>query len=573
MADFSGQLEVGSAAVAYFVGDGNAAPKAFAHVAVVPTGVPIPDVVQGEMFNLVPGPGKPSKVVGAEFDALFIDYAQPDWFENYHVIPRALAFGSIFSAQTQIMTIFSGFRKLIGTWTSFTNNAGAGVTLTGGPSLPATMYNLEGYNATVNIATSGQSTVDSTLDFLFDGVTLIQIPITLTRLVLFPIKPEIPYREILQFKTDVIPTDDGSSQRIAVRKNPRQIFEWQVKIEQGLFDQSRVNVLLFDWQGRTWGVPIWKEGTLGTVAIAATDTTINVESTDFADYRVDGLAVIYQDSENFEVLTVDSFTANTITFSSGVTGTYAVGVEVAPLRSGTMESVVSAGRNRLGGQTIDVRFKIGDNDANLADTSAFGTYNSKVLVDSCNVMRSSSMTETFNQRVIVIDNGTGQIFQDPIWGRGKRGSTLTMRSNSRSETWDIRGLLHALRGRQISFYVPTFLEDLLIDDDLSSGSDQLNVVNVGYTQFVQSRQPKNHVWIRLNDGSTLLREVLSSAETSSTRETLTVDSNWSSTIAQADIERICFLEEVNLDTDEIILMHERGERLVHVTAPILPTFD
>lgn len=516
---------------------------------------------------------KTNKVVGTERLGVFMDQGFPDWFENFHVIPRSVTLGNVFSETTQAFQIHSGFRRLQGTWSSFTNNAGAGVTLTGGPSLPATMYPQEDYGATLTVSTSGPASVDSTLDFGFSGGITISVPITLQRLVLFPIRPEIPYRETLGFLTDIIEADDGTEQRIALRKNPRQFFEWNVALDSGTFDQSRTNALLFDWQARTWGVPVWHESTDLTVASLASATTFNVSSTANADYRVGSLFMVYEDSQTFDVLEISALTATTITAASGAANAYSAGAYVTPLRQGNLERNVSSSRFRSMDQTLQLRFRIKDNDANLADTSAFGTYNSKVLLDSCNVARNGSVAESFTTALIVIDNNTGQVFQDPTWTRGKRGTTLTLSAHTKAEVWDLRELMHAIRGRQISFYVPTFAKDLLPDNDLTSGSPDLDVVNVGYVQFIQDRQPKNHVWVRLLDGTTYTREVLSSVETTSTRETLTLDANWPGNIAQADIDRISFLEEVRFESDEIQILHERGERLVYFTAPVITTFD
>ncbi len=527
----------------------------------------MPNQIQ-EMHNLVAGPGKSSFVVNNVFSGLFEDEGFPDWFENYHVIPRSFDFGNILSAQASPLSVFSGFRRTVGSWTSFVNNAGAGTSLDN-PALPAVMNPLEGYAMTLTVSTNGNPSVDDTLDFVFDsGAVTVLVPIVLNRIVLFPIRPEIPYTEKLQFLTDVIEHEDGSEQRIAARKNPRQIFEWDVRMDDGTFDNSRFDTLMFDWQSRTWGVPMWHEGTELTVAAAAGTLTITVGSTADADYRVNGLVMIFTDASTFDVQTIDSFTATTITLKNVTLETHAIGADVAPMRTGNLEKTVGTTRWTSGDQNVKLRFRILDNDANLEDTSGFPQYNSKVLLEDCNVMRGGTKQHSLLREIILIDNNTGLTFQDSPWDNGMSAYPLTLRANSKAELWSLRGLLHALRGRQISFYVPTFRQDLIPNQALATASQDLNMVNIGYVQFVRERQPKDRIWLRKTDGTTITRNVTSSVEVDSITETLVMNTTWGEDIALADIDRISYLEEVRFDTDELEIRYNRGERQVYVTGPV-----
>lgn len=573
MADFAGQTSA-DAVLAYSLGGNDGSEEAYTgHDGSLTFTDELGDNGQTAGVREA-GPGKGTNVVLNEFAGLFDDVAYPDWFESYHVLPRVLELGNVFGSTSEAFQVHSAFRRTIGTWSAFTNNAGDGVELSGAPAFPATMYPHEDYGVTVNVSTNGPASVDSTLDFEFDGgSTVISVPITLQRLVLFPVVPELPYRETLSFLTDIIRSDDGSEQRIALRKNPRQLFEWNVALDTGTFDQSRVNTLLFDWQGRVWGVPIWHEEAKLTADASLGSTVFTVDSTASADYRVGSLFLIYSDSQTFDVLEVASTTATTITSATASGSAHLANARVCPLRTGVMEANVASSRFRSLDQTLRVLFRIKDNDANLADVSAYNSYNSKVLLDVCNVARSETVPESFITNLALIDNATGQVFQDPIWSRGKRGSSITLSAHTKAEVWQVRQLMHALRGRQVSFYLPTYAKDLLPDNDLTSGSPDLDIVNVGFVQFAQNRQPKDRLWIRLVDGTTYTRQIVATATTSPTRETLTLDANWPSNISQGDIERISFLEEVRLDSDDVEVLHERGKRVVYFSSPTVTTFD
>lgn len=574
MTDYVG--EPSQTLLSYFVGTGGSAAKAYRRDA--PTLVlddQWPTVTTDFFTDLAAGPGKTNFVVGNVFSGVFDDQSVGrDFYDNFHVIPRSFDFGNILSTQTSPLLVFSGYRKEFRTWSSFTNNAGAGTELLNIPTLPAAMNPMAGYAMTLEVSTSGNPSVDDDLGFVFDfGTSEINVPIVLNRIVLFPVRPEIPYTERLSFKTDLLGTESGKEQRIRLRKNPRQFFNWKVRADDGTFDKGKLDTLMFDWQARTWGVPIWHEATFLTVAAAAAALTINVDSTADADYRVGGLVMIFDSASLFDVQTIASLTSNTITLNNAILGTYPVGAEVAPLRTGNLTPSVNATRFISADQELSLTFRILDNDANLGDLTGQGTYNSKVLLDTCNVMRSSSLSETYQQAIIVMDGGVGLTSQESPWANGKRATTLTLRANTRAQVWDLRQLLHSLGGRQISFYVPTFGKDLVANQDLATASQDLLIDNIGYTQFVRTRQPRNHIWVRLVDGTIFTREITSSTETTSAVETLALDSTWGQDIAIADIDRISYLEEVRFNSDDINIEYSLGERQVYVTAPVISTFD
>lgn len=563
--------------IQYYVADaadGIAAPEAYERAAVSEPLVADDLDLTLLMHNLVAGGGKTNFVQNNVFAGLFEDVATPDFFENFHVVPRSFDFGNILSTQTSPLEVFSGYRKEFRTWSSFVNNAGAGTTLLGVPSLPATMNPLDGYVMTLEVSTNGNPTVDDDLAFVFDfGGTTINVPIVLNRIVLFPVRPELPYRERMQFRTDIIPHEDGGSQRIRIRKNPRQLFNWDIRLEDGFFGKQRIDTLLFDWQARTWGLPMWHEATDLTVAATAGDLTINVTSTADADYRIGGLALVFVDGTLFDVQTIDSFTATTITFENAILNSYPVRAAVVPLRTANMREEVQGARFPNANQDLQISFRVLDNDADLADTTGWPTYNGKVLLEDCNVLPGGSMSESFIRRIVLNDPGSGVTSQDSPWAYGKRGYPLTLRANSKAETWDLRQLMHHFGGQQISFYVPTFGKDLTPTGTLLNASNDLDIENIGYTQHVQNRGPKRHIWIRLTDGTTLQREVTSSTEIDADNETLVVDSAWPNDITVAEIDRISYLEEVRYNSDEIEVNYTRGLRQTYFSGPVITTFD
>lgn len=488
-----------------------------------------------------------------------------DWFEDFHVVPRSFELGNILSTQQINVEVYSAFRDASHSWTAWNNNAGQGVELIGEPALPYVFPPQTGKQMQLQISTSGPPTVDTNLEWVFDIGTILT-PIDFERVVLFSMPPEMPYSEFLEFLTEVMPHKDGSEQRHALRKNPRQFFEWDLMLDEGP-ERTRMENTLFDWQTRVFGVPVWHELTRLSTSATAGATTFSVSSTAFADYRVDGLVLIYESQTKFDVLTVSSFTSNSITVTSGLLNSYTANVIVCPLRTGVLQNPPAEARYHVGASRLRAIFRILDNDSNLASTAAWSLFNSKVILTDLNVVNGTMGVE-FDQDLVVFDNGTGITFRDSSWPNHRRGSVKTFITNSQQGLWNIRQLMHALRGRQVSFYLPTFSKDLALASNIVNGTGNFVITHVNYAQFVRHRQPRNIVRVVPNNGVSPIIKTVTNSVAGPTTETLTVDSNWAVGLTPAEIERIEFVEKVRLDSDRIRFDYNRGDRIVKVSSPV-----
>lgn len=494
------------------------------------------------------------------------------WFEDVHVIPREIDLGNILTEQTVPFDLFNGFRYESKELTTFDNNAGAGISTVGLPALPIDVFQLDTVQFDVVFSTDGDPTIDGSLDITFGGAT-ISVPVTGSRIVMFPYQPEAPLQEVLEFLTDVLVRMDGSEQRIALRKNPRQRFQLRVLADNPR-ERQRIANLLFDWQGRVFGLPVWTESTRLSSAATLGDTTVNVQTTADADYRVGGLAIVLQDDDTFDALEVTSITGTTLEFESPLTSNYGAGTRVMPLRSVLASDVVRRTKQQVKVEEFQIEFEVLDNDANLASTTGFTIHptDSKVILDGApdgivlNVYTGGS--ESMRRRLARIDSGAGQFAQSSPWDRSKEDSELTIYVADRANLWNVRQLFHALRGRQVSFYLPTFFDDVTPAGSITSGGSTLLAVNAGYFQFVNDRVPRTLLRLTTTAGAEYIVAVNSSTEVDDDEESFSVTvllknqaaagPTWPDNIALADIARIEFVQKVRLAADEVEIQHDNG---------------
>lgn len=488
-----------------------------------------------------------------------------DFFDRIIVLPKSINTGIVLGILEFTIEIYNSFRTQQHSFDSFTNNVGEGTSITDLPTLPSIISAQDSQLLTFQVLPVGPTTIIGTLDFVFD-VSSASIPVTGSRSIVWPFEPEIPMQELLISKTDILRKSAGTEQRRAGRLSPRQVFEMRFSLEGA--DRNAMDTIIMSSQSQAVGLPIRHEAALSTAAVAINDTSISVDETSFADFRVGGLAIIWDDAVLNETLQISSVTSTTIGFATPFTNVFRSGVQVMPMRTAFMSSQIQGTKFPLNLQETTVRFTVLDNDVDLSDTSAFPTFNSKVLLDEPNMIR-GTLRETMSRRIVNVDSEVGLFARFSNESISRRGHVKLFFSDSRQRLWEVRQLLHALKGRQISFYIPTFFPEFTVKADLASGSVLIDITNMGYTTLLQSAQPRNIIRVVVNDGTKLIRTVLSSIEVDSETERLTVDSTWGVNVPLANIERVEYVEKVRADSDEIRIIHESGQGDATIQMPII----
>lgn len=491
-----------------------------------------------------------------------------DWFEMVHVVPRSIDFGNILATIEETFELFNAYRTQNVSLTAFTNDVDPGSDVTDLPSLPYTLGALNGVVLTCETTLTDDPNFDGNLVFTFD-VGDAYLAIQGVRLILWYFEPESPVRERLAWLTDVHQARGGSEKRTSPRESPRQSFTHRYR----LYGQERrqARMYLMDWQSQLFGLPLYEAQVALTADVSAGAFTINVTTRSYSDFRVGGQAVVFTSRDTFDALVIDSMTATSITFTTALQNSYEAGTVVAPIRRVQIADLVTADQHRLNLEDFSATFEVQDTDVNLADTSAFSSYEGKVLLDDCNpVVR--TVAERFRTRVSVIDGKTGLREYRGRWPNMKRGHVQTFSGRTRQGVWEMRQLLYALRGRQVSFYTVTWSPDLLVTGTLTATQDLMDIENIGYTRFAQKRNPMRHVRILFTDGSVLLREITDAEVVDADTERLTVDFAWPSTKTPSEVARVEFVELVRFDSDEIEIEHEEPGR-ARTSVPVLSLIE
>ena len=143
------------------------------------------------------------------------------------------------------------------------------------------------------------------------------------------ITPESPFVQKLEWLTDIIRSRDGQEQRIAARRYPRQSFTFSIVATSDAQMQA-LRSDLFRHAGSSFQLPLWHEAVRVTSDVAAAATEVDAR----LDYLDDALGpdfLLLAPDDTYEVVTVSSRTATTVTLSAGVQEAYPAGSLLVPI--------------------------------------------------------------------------------------------------------------------------------------------------------------------------------------------------------------------------------------------------
>lgn len=489
------------------------------------------------------------------FDSTIIPGPGIYWFDLIHSYPTLIELGNILSTVTEDIEVYSSYRDTSQSLLTATNNAGTGITFQNLPTLPAVLPPNGGRVFQVRVSTQGQPTIDGTLDFT-TSVDPVSIAITGTRVVMMAFEPSGAIQETLEFVTDILRSANGKEQRIRVRNYPRQILDYNFLMPEEE-ERRKAEVFLYKWHPQVFGVPIWFESKRLTAAATAGDTTIYLD-TAYSDFRVGSLLIVWSDFETFDALEISAVTATSITLSSALVYSHPIRSKVMPLRTGITKQEISGDKYPVNLHTFAMKFFITDNEVDIGDDSAFSFHNSKTMFDDPNWIPRETNTDTLKNVVHRIDNKVGSAIQFSDWDNSHFISSKGFFCRNPQATWEMRQILHALAGRQKSFYLPTFYEDMVINQNIVNGTSVMDIDNIGYTDFIGASEPNKSLYMVLNDGTIITRQVTGSTVIDSTTERLTVDSPWSQAINITDVRIISYLRLGRFANDRFVINHNNS---------------
>ncbi|OHB65751.1 MAG: hypothetical protein A2Y76_01615 [Planctomycetes bacterium RBG_13_60_9] len=357
-----------------------------------------------------------------------------------------------------------------------------------------------------------------------------------------------PIKERLRFNTEILQSHDRTEQRIAKRMGiPRQVVTIPFLLRD-YTDAAKLDNILHEWGKDRWPVPIWWEAREHADNMAAGAGTITID-TSYADYRDGSHAMIFQ-RDNAEVVTVDTVAAGSLTLDGVTANAYAGSKWIMPCRYGYILDVADKEQYVGGAAKVDITFAIQDNDTAIAGWTAPMTYDGYDILTKPSYMGTGhTHTEGHDPDTVLIDAPAGrfevrgnstynEVTQEHVW-----------QIQTRADAWALRQLLHAKKGRQGVFLIPTFRNDITLSRAYTAGLT-IYVVNRGYMTMGLNAL-RTYVALRPPGGAIQVRQVTNIAAVSATEEAFTLDGA-SATIFPAG-SHLCWVDICRLADDNVAI--------------------
>lgn len=372
----------------------------------------------------------------------------------------------------------------------------------------------------------------------------------------FPAAQEIT--EVLEWRTNVLQSQAGE-QRIALRARPREIVTFQHRCE--ALGMARAAELVRAGFVREWRVPLWHMAVQPTVDVVQGATEISIDTT-VADFRAGdavGIAVDGREASVTEIADIEPdrlILVEPVATQLPAANVAAARIAVAPVRSGVLSAPVEIARRRQTDGLVTATFLL--RDAPDLSAPVMPTYLGRPVQTDPSLTR-SPITASLRRAVEYVDNGFGPVVAEPLRDQLERGEAITLKAQGAAERWALRRWLWSLRGRQASFWLPTWGRELQLRAAMTSGSTLMRVVPVAGLAAYVGRA------ILLEMPSGLRFRTINAVVVDGADHRLTLSSSLGEPVAIGT--KVHFLTLVRSDADRIEIRH--GAVASEVTLPVV----
>lgn len=482
-----------------------------------------------------------------------------DLYYRIHIIPLNIALGNVSSSQGANVVLWNAY--LVSQTVVSVTGLEEGITITppGTPpaSIPYTLPALSETSWGISVAAEGPPAIDATISWNFDNINAPTVHITGMRVTMWPFVPDWSQAltERLEWATDILTSSTGAEQRRALRISPRRYYEARFITAQT--DRSHFDMVLAGNGAGVWALPLWEQMQTLSEDAPAGSQAIACE-TAHREWRP-GTMVVLRGADVGDVFTletgiVDAVLPTGITLQRPLQQDWPAGARLYPARSARFSQLPTVERVTDQAITTSITFEMAEaNDWN-AELPAT-TYRGFAVFDA-RPDESQNLTNQYLRLLLTLDNTAGL---PAVTDTAKTGFTAQAHRwflVGAQELDEFKRLLYALRGRQVSVWVPTHADDMQIT--AAAANDVLVIQNIGYARFGVNRHGRRDIRIErvnsLGNEVATYHRIIAAVDQGAT-ERLSIDPPLADVIQPADVSRISFMALCRLDADSVALEH------------------
>ena len=373
---------------------------------------------------------------------------------------------------------------------------------------------------------------------------------------LWPFAPRDAMTETLAWKTDVL-RPYATEQRIRLSNAPRRTISHDY-----LFTPAQAELAANIARGELPGpfeLPEWQEFSRFSAASGAGSVAVDTTA---GRYAVGGKALLWQDWNACESLTISGVSDTTLSFAGTTSRAYGNAV-IAPIGTGYLPSGLLTNPRAQTAYAAQAEWECFDVLDLGDDGSLIDSYQGEPLIAAARV-GADSFRDRLLREVDAIDNEIARPVYDTARAQAFRSTGVAWITTAAAERWALRVQLHTLKGRSRAFWAPTWNNGIRLAADAVMGATTITVVYAG----LSLGSGTGDLFVKRADGSTLALRYTAAVSGGST-ETLTLSTGLPSALAVASIQTFCRLLRVRLDSDRVELVH----RAPRITSALVPAIE
>jgi hypothetical protein len=485
--------------------------------------------------------GRPSPGIGQEF------------YGHIIVSPRTLDLGLVLTAKLYTVGVWNltGYDQKLLSWATTGLD---GVVVTNSDGSPARFGPTAYRPYLVTVDTSGSATIAGAIVFTFEGEWEgLDVTVSGSRLIVFGFEPnwrEAP-AEGLEWLTDVLTAYNEREQRMALRQDPRRSMRYLYTFEH----QNKVNVFqgqLWGWQQRVFVVPVWMDWQPMGASLPIGSSSIAV-STTLRDFQSSGMAIIWRDYLNWEIVEIASMTSSALVLSKPTVYAWGPLDRIIPVRMGRLSKTVQIARPTatIAEATVQFSLEVGTAiGSNRLGTSSWLQFQGLDVLTLPPNVANGDLEESFERAFDTVDHQKG------AWAINSRTDGPTI---IRPYSWLLQGrqtIMNALafletrKGRCVPFWMPSWSKDVEQVQDMGAADLNLVINSIGYTRYYQNHPNRSAlIFFPAGGGTPVIKAITGSAEGSGGTEILSLDSSFGAIKTASDFRAVSFLTYGRMDQD------------------------
>lgn len=357
----------------------------------------------------------------------------------------------------------------------------------------------------------------------------------------------------IQYLTEVIEAFDGTEQRIALRDTPRCSLSYMYSMTDE--QQYRFDNKLSTSTG-SMIVPLWPLQCQLSRAVQPGDASVVLEAIN-AHVRASETLLISEDDES-EVVSIESVKGRTVTLKHLAKKTFSTNAVVIPACIAFPSDESNSTSLLRGFDQHTITFDLDETQIQKpTPVDDFERLNSRPIFPF-RPDRSKDVTTQYNRRREMLDPLIGaRSIYDRTKGTVKiLGQTFTFFSEQERQRFE--DFAEIMNGSQGEFYIEGPGQAFELSEDIVDPTYKFKIKSSGYTNFTNSNSLAPIAAIKLYDGTTIYRTILSATGNSDGTETITTKEITVS-LKITDVETIVPLYLARFDSDEFRYIFDTTE--------------